>query len=148
MKREDGMLVSSKEEVKGVWKKHFECLMNGGAGGEAIVTSMGMEAGGKRVYEQRVIERVEVEKAIAKIKCGKTAGIDGITPKIVRHGGDTVVDWMTMISDLAWRQGEVPDNWKRQLLCHFTMIKEVRMRATMIGVLAYSVCLTKYMGEY
>ncbi len=32
---------------------------------------MGMETGGKKVYEQRVIERVEAEKAIAKIKCGK-----------------------------------------------------------------------------
>ncbi len=66
MKREDGVLVSRREEVQGVCKRHFECLMNGGAGGEAIVMSMGMEAGGKRVSEQRVIERVEVEKAIAK----------------------------------------------------------------------------------
>ena len=39
MRREDGMLVGSKEEVKGVWKRHFERLMNGGVGGEAIVTS-------------------------------------------------------------------------------------------------------------
>ena len=36
----DGMLVTSKEEVKGVWKKHSERLMNRGAGGETIVTSM------------------------------------------------------------------------------------------------------------
>ncbi len=42
--------------------------------------------------EQRVIERVEVEKAMAKIKCGKAAGIDGITPEMVKHGGDAVVD--------------------------------------------------------
>lgn len=76
-----GCFVSSKEEMKGVWKRHFEHLMNGGTLGEAIVTSMGMEAGGKRVSEQRVIERLEVEKAIAKIKCGKAACIDGITPE-------------------------------------------------------------------
>ncbi len=97
MKREDGMLVCSKEEVKGVWKRHFEYLMNGGAGGGAIVTSMGMEASGKRVCEQRRIEMAQVEKAIAKIKCGKTVGIDGITPEMVKHGRDAVVEWMTMI---------------------------------------------------
>ena len=45
---------------------------------------MGMEAGGRRVGKQRVIERLEVEKAIAKIKCGKSAGIDGITPEMVK----------------------------------------------------------------
>ncbi len=112
MKREDGMLVSSKDKVKGVWKRHFERLMNGATGGEAIVTSMGMETGGKRVCEQGVIERVEVEKAIGKMKCGKAAGIDGITPEMVKHGGDAMVEWLTMICGLAWRQGEVPDEWK------------------------------------
>ncbi len=110
------MLVSSKEEVKGVWKRHFERLMNGGTGGETIVTSMGMEAGGKRVGEQRVIERVEVEKAIGKMKCGKAAGIDGITPEMVKHGGDAVVEWLTMICDMTWRQGEVPDEWKKAVM--------------------------------
>lgn len=34
MKWKDGVLGSSKEEVKGVWKRHFECLMNGGTGGK------------------------------------------------------------------------------------------------------------------
>ena len=91
--------------------------MNGRAGGEAIVTSMGMEAGGKRVHEQRGIERVEVEKAIAKIKCGKAAGIDGITPEMVKHGRNAVVDWITMIFDLARRQGEVPNTCRKAIIC-------------------------------
>ncbi|KAK3895740.1 hypothetical protein Pcinc_000663 [Petrolisthes cinctipes] len=47
MKREDGVTVSRSEEVKEVWKRHFDSLMNGGTGGEAVVTCMGMEAGGR-----------------------------------------------------------------------------------------------------
>ncbi len=77
---------------------------------------MGMEAGGKRVCDQRAIERVEVEKAIAKIKCGKAAGIDGISPEMVKRVRDAVVEWMTMICDLAWRQGVVPDEWKKAVI--------------------------------
>lgn len=46
MKREDGVVVSGGDEVQGVWKRHFERLMNGRMGGEAVVTCMGMEAGG------------------------------------------------------------------------------------------------------
>ena len=46
------MHVRSREEVKGVWKNHFECLVNENTEREAIVSSMGMvpmERGGKRV---------------------------------------------------------------------------------------------------
>ncbi len=101
-RREDGMLVGSKEEVKGEWKRHVECLMNGGAGGEAIVMSVGMAAGKKQmVCEHREIERVEVEKAIPMIKCGKPAAVDEITQEIMKHGGNAVIQWMTMICDLA-----------------------------------------------
>lgn len=43
---------------------------------------MGMSACGKRMSEQIVIERVEVEKAITKLKCDKAVGIGEITPEI------------------------------------------------------------------
>ena len=49
VKREDGVLVSSREEVKEVWKRHFECLMNAKTEGEAVMSSMGMEPGEERV---------------------------------------------------------------------------------------------------
>ena len=40
----------------------------------------------------------------------------GITPEIVKYGGSVVVEWMTMICDLAWRQGEVPDEWRKAII--------------------------------
>ena len=33
MKRKDGKLVNSKEEMKEAWKRHFKCFMNGSMGG-------------------------------------------------------------------------------------------------------------------
>ena len=41
------------EELKGVWKSHFECLMNEKTVREAIVSSMDKKAGGKRVCTER-----------------------------------------------------------------------------------------------
>lgn len=46
-KEGDGVFGNSKEEVKGVWIGHFECLMNEVTGGMAVVLRMGMEAHGK-----------------------------------------------------------------------------------------------------
>ena len=42
--------------------------------------SMGMEAGGKKVSVQRGINTEELEKAIAKLMCGKAAGVDAMIP--------------------------------------------------------------------
>ena len=116
VKNEDGSLVGGREEVTGVWKRHFERLMSERTVGEAVVTSMGMEAGGKRVCVQRDVERVEVEKAISRLKCGKAAGIDGITPEMLKYGGEVVVEWMWLICKLAWKQKEVPEEWRKAVI--------------------------------
>ncbi len=60
--------------------------MNNEAEGEAVVTSMGIEAGRSRVPMQRKIDRLEVERAIARLKCGNVAGMDGITAEMLKYG--------------------------------------------------------------
>lgn len=45
LKREDGTLVSSKEEVKIVWKIYIECLMNDKSVEKAVAATRGMGAG-------------------------------------------------------------------------------------------------------
>ncbi len=42
---------------------------------------------------------MEVEKAIARLKCGKAAGMDGITAEMLKYGGDAVVEWMLLICE-------------------------------------------------
>ncbi len=41
---EDGELVGDESELNQIWKAYFEELVNNGAEGEAVVTSMGIEA--------------------------------------------------------------------------------------------------------
>lgn len=45
----------------------------------AIMSGMGIKACGKRVFVQREIEREEMEKAKASLKCGKATDMRGIT---------------------------------------------------------------------
>ena len=56
-----------------------------------MMSSLGMEAGGKR-YVQGEIDRKELKKAIDQLKCSKAADMDGITAGILRYGGETVVE--------------------------------------------------------
>ncbi len=65
---------------------------------------------------QREMGRSEVEGAIARLKCGKAAGMDGITAEMLKYGGDAVVEWMLLICERAWKIGEVPDDWKKAII--------------------------------
>ncbi len=73
--------------------------MNNEAKGEMVVTSMGIEAGRGQVPMQREIDRLEVERTVARLKCGKVAGVDGITAKMWKYEGDAVVGWMLLICE-------------------------------------------------
>ncbi len=99
MRGENGELARGESKLKGIWKGYFEQLMNNKAEGEAVVTRMGIEAGRGRVPIHREIGRVEVEKVIARLKCGKAAGMDGITAEMLKYGGDAVVEWMLLICE-------------------------------------------------
>ncbi len=57
-----------------------------------------------------------MEKAIARLKCGKAAGMDGITAEMVKYGGEAVVEWMLLVCEQAWKKGEVPDDWKKAII--------------------------------
>ncbi len=65
---------------------------------------------------EREIDRLEVEKAISRLECGKTADMDGITAEMLKYGGDIVVEWILLICERAWKRGEVPDDWKKAII--------------------------------
>lgn len=46
-------------------------------------------------------EREEVKKAIARLKSGKAAGIDGITSKLLKYNGDCISRIDVFICDCA-----------------------------------------------
>lgn len=62
------------------------------------------------------VERGEEQGTIKKLKLGKASGIDGITTEILRYGGDVTVEWMLQICNLVWKQGEVPDEWRKAIV--------------------------------
>ncbi len=127
-------LSGGESKLKGLWQGYFEQLMNNEAEGEAVVTSMGIEAGRGLVPMQREIGWLEVEEAIARLKCGKAAGMDGITAEMLKYGGDAVVEWM-LICERAWKNGEVAYQMtgRKLSLYHCIKVKAVGVSVVAIG---------------
>lgn len=48
---------------------------------------------------------------------------DGTAPEMAKHVGTAVVKWMTMIRDLAGRQGEANVEWKKSVIAPLHRIK-------------------------
>lgn len=61
--------------------------------------------------EEIAIEIEEVIEAIKRIKQGKAGGRDGITPEMIKNGGDRILKWIKEICPLAWRGKKIPDDW-------------------------------------
>jgi len=116
MKRSDGVIVRRNEEIREVWKSHFEKVMNESMGGRAEVNTMGIKVHKERPQTQGRLERSEIMEAIRKLKLGKAPGSDGITAEMLKYGGEIVVDWMVWICNLAWEQSKVPEDWRKAII--------------------------------
>ena len=88
----------SKRKVKRIWKSHFEHLMN-----EKTKGNNSAEYGCGKKMDNVCLCRKEVKIAMDTLKCGRAAGVDRITAEIFKYG-ETLVERMFMICDLAWRQ--------------------------------------------
>ncbi len=60
--------------------------------------------------------RVRILEAIRKLKLGIAPSTDGIIAKMLKYGGEIVIDWMVWICNLAWEQGKVPEDWRRAII--------------------------------
>ena len=58
---------------------------------------------GDCVYVCVCVYRKEIKKVIDKLKCSKAVVMDGITAEIFKYWEETVVEWMCLICDHAWR---------------------------------------------
>ncbi len=116
IRRSDGVIVRRSEEIREVWKSHFEKVMNDSMGGRAEVTTRGIKMHIEKPHTQGRLERSKIMEAIRKLKVGKAPGPDGITAEMLIYGGEIVVDWMMWICNLAWEQSKVPEDWRKAII--------------------------------
>ncbi len=116
IRRGDGVIVRRNEEIREVWKIHFEEMMNESMGGRAEVTTMGIKINEEWPHAQGRVVRGEIVEAIRKLKLGKAPVSDGITAEMMKYGGEIVVDWMMLICNLAWEQSKVPEDWRKAIV--------------------------------
>ena len=61
----------------------------------------------------------EVSPAIAKLRNGRAPGICGIHAELLKHGGLTMVTWLTQIFKGIWASSHFPDDWRKGIILPF-----------------------------
>ena len=85
VKAGDGRLLVKSEDVRGRWAEYFKDLLNVEDGREAVVVAVGRE---RRMpvlgmLNDGYVVTEEVEGAVAKMKSGKSPGLDGCTVECI-----------------------------------------------------------------
>ena len=69
--------------------------------------------------------------------------MNGIIAEMLDYRRETMVEWMRLISDLAWRQREVPDKWMKAIIVPLHKGKNSKDDCN-----NYLVCQEKCVGEF
>ena len=86
LKDENGKLVVGEENLKKTWKEYMEKLLNVENEWDGKVDADRIEG------PQQAITKVEVRKAIKKMRTGKAGGPSGIVSDMLKGGGETVIE--------------------------------------------------------
>ncbi|KAK3881877.1 hypothetical protein Pcinc_013718 [Petrolisthes cinctipes] len=62
------------------------------------------------------ILRDEVVAAVDSLRSGKSAGVDNIPSELLKQGGESTIDMLTIICNKIWQTGEWPKPWTQSLI--------------------------------
>ena len=94
------------------WREHFDNLLNGEAGSGEESTADGNEV----QNEEGGIEVEKVDRAVRKLKSGKSGGVCSIQVEMVKAGGYTMVQWLKEVFDIAWKCAKTPHEWREAII--------------------------------
>jgi len=107
VKKQDGSLCCGSLEMLGKWRGHFEGVLNiESSFNVATIDSIKQIAMRRDMCDPPTSE--EVMTALSRIKLGKAAGSNGLSPDIVKCCGDPLLDVIVSLFGAVWREKQVP----------------------------------------
>merc|ERR1712121_389681 len=110
LKDENGKVVTGNENLKKLWKKFMEKLLNKENEWDGKVEAY--KVGGPQLE----ISQEEVKNVMKKMKYGKAGGPTGVVADMFKAGGETVVKWITNLCNSIVTEGKIPDDWTKSTM--------------------------------
>ena len=112
IKNKNGKLLTTQDEQHKRWVEHFRETLNQP---DPVTThNFDMENAQEELQVNTgEITIAEVQIAIQTLKNNKAAGLDEISAELLKYGGHTMAKELTLLFNLCWQNGKVPEDWRR-----------------------------------
>ncbi|XP_060080646.1 uncharacterized protein LOC132560005 [Ylistrum balloti] len=113
----NGNLISSKAEVLSRWTEHFQEILNREEPQDPITENDEVEL--DDIYEEISVDMPsteEVQRAIKKLRNGKSPGIDSITAELIKANTNFPITNIHELMEAIWREEQIPESWKKGLI--------------------------------
>ncbi|XP_076031869.1 uncharacterized protein LOC143019772 [Oratosquilla oratoria] len=114
VKGTDGEMIMEEMAVRGRWAEYFRELLNVKEDREGKIAAVGNAKKMRVMSEENggEIRKDEVKAVVKMMKAGKAPGLDGCHAECLKKGGSVMVDWLVRLSNVCWREGRVPEDWR------------------------------------
>ena len=110
---ETSLPLQKAEEKLARWSRHFESVLNVHS---TVVEEALAGLGDHSQMEEPEVTREEVEKAVGKLRNGKSAGDDRIVSELLKNGGEAMINWLWELLQMVCRTRQAPSEWKSATL--------------------------------
>lgn len=105
IKGKDGNIITEEDQIMERWRQHFEELTKS----ENNIMEEQEELNEREEIEE--IQEKEGREAIQKIKLGKAAGRDKVTPEMIKHMGKEGITKFTELLNEIMKTTVIPREW-------------------------------------
>ena len=110
---ETSLPLQKAEEKLARWKRHFKSVLNVHS---TVVEEVLAGLVDHSQMEEPEAMREEIEKAVDKLRNGKSAGDDRIVAELLKNGGEAIINWLWELLKMVWKTRQVPSEWKSATL--------------------------------
>lgn len=111
LKKEDGLLCDTAQEISARWERHFNKILNV----PSTFNPATFDSLRKRPVWHELADPPSAEdlaKAVKQLAKNKAPGASGILPEMVQHAGEEAISFLLSLVHQVWAEGCVPQAWR------------------------------------
>ena len=117
IKDKNGKMLTTEGQIQSRWTEYSRELYQDKKSYEPVTLErLAKRCAPAEPSENQTIQREEIERAVHRLKDGKTPGDDGIPAELIKAGGEETIKAIHNLCNMVWEQEKWPVEWTRAVL--------------------------------